>query len=271
MFCLKLVSALLLLFSISYSAINENYITFIEGQGIDLSQSTTITLSSSCIGLNCPVDSTVYKRADIDLAYFPTSLWDDFLCGCGGVIYSLLSKDTMWYVKKTIDFNTNTPLKLSDTSQFESLANPDNGYLSQAQCPYFQNPCPSYCGEWTQPLSHWFIGRTKESKYFMFRFVDNKTIYDSLTGSTHEQTKIHCLLQNDGTLDFVGAKITSVLHKNKTYNRSSDNKNRLFLITGGRSKKTPSGVIYNLQGRKLDIPSGAMECKNIPRLIISSQ
>lgn len=271
MFCLKLISALLLLFSITFSAIIENYITFIEGQGIDFSQGTTITLSSGCINLNCPVDSTVYKNADFDLVYFPVIMWDDFDCGCGGTVYSLLSKDTMWYVKKTDDFNTNTPLNFSDTDQFECLAKSYNNYLSQADCIDFQNPCPSYCGEWTQPYSHWFIGRTKESKFFMFQFVDRMTVYDSLTKSIHEQTKIHCLLQDDGSLDFVGAKITSVFNKNEKFNRSSGNKKGLFLISGSRSTKIPSGAIYNLQGRKMNISSDAMKSRMVPRVIISNQ
>lgn len=253
--------------SLAHSAVIENDISFVDGQGIVLSQNKAITLCNACSFQNCPIDSVVHKNSDIDFAYFATGFWDDLLGGCGGTIYSVLSKDTVWLAKKPDIINKEKIIKLSDTTLFERITEVRTSDLTEIACPDFLNPCGSWYKSWTPSPVEWYIGRTNESQYFLFRFISNYSIYDSTIDFTHSQATIHYILQTDGSLNF--NQISKVIHNNPSVHTNYKKETGAFLTFG----KYPhdAGAVFDIQGRRIKMPLNELKNGKMPaKLYINS-
>jgi hypothetical protein len=183
--------------------------------------------------------------------FFPTMFWDDFQCGCGGQTFSLLSKDTIWNLSNPDNLNLNILLPINDTLQFKTQTFNYNGYISCAYCPSFTNPCPLCYSNWTPPKVKWFLGKTNEHKYFLFKYVSSNPVKDSLSQKSYLVTKIHYIVQTDGSLDFSGANVTAVkkVWTNQHFNKS----NKQIITTKINGYFSPNDKVYDIRGQRVKI------------------
>jgi hypothetical protein len=180
--------------------------------GLDISKAAAVPASTDCDSQpTSPQGACVLPRCQSsDLFFRQTGLWDDFKAGCGGSILAIVSYDTIWELKKPQEMDFTRPLVLSDTSLFSyaprNHASPCSTW--QVQCPYFENICsrPS----WSMPAPVWYLAKTREGAWFIFRFSNRQSSRDSAGILDGEVVTVKAILQTDGSLNFRNAAVAAL-------------------------------------------------------------
>ena len=194
-------------------------------------------------------DSCPNSRCDTsDFRFVETGVWDDFDSGCSGGIFSMKSIDTIRKLKTPSAIDFSKPLVIYDTSQFPLV---DGRSPWHVDCPYFANPCPKR--SWSLPSPVWYLGKTHEKNYFLFRFVSRQTIRQG--ERNREFASISYILQTDGSLNFKDAPV-AVLNSERQA-RASHNQGTPLLT---KQFGTPSNIqrydrVYDVCGRLLNASS----------------
>jgi hypothetical protein len=262
---LKTNLAIILSITLSHAALIQKEMEFSPGQGIDVSANTIQTLTTSgAFSTEMPSNCADLNKGSVDLSFFHFGFWDDFTCGCGGEMLSLVSNDTIRYITNLSAFDVSKPLNINDTTLFKIPTvferTKCNGWT--APCPYFQNPCPvcktGPASNWTPPPSVWYLTRTDEGNYVLFRFT-----------ARSPKAAISYVLQTDGSLNFKGA--TAALTRPAANLMHSSSKTYITKI--GPLSKVPGGArAYDIRGRAIHSSSQASAQPNrAPMLYIIQQ
>jgi hypothetical protein len=208
----KIVLTGLQMATLCSGALVQNEINLFEGRGVDISTNTTKTLTDSCPSrcaayLNC----AQLKSNDFDLSFFSIGATEDFECRkCGSPfeLFQIISKDTIREMKKISSIDLTKPLNFSDTAFFSipyTFPQPMACSLWTAPIPECEKPCPCYVN-WTARRI-WYLGRTHEGNYFLFRACSKIGVYDSLGKKSLPVATITTIVQTDGSLNFKDALV----------------------------------------------------------------
>jgi hypothetical protein len=213
--------------------------------GIDVSKNKTIDFFIDCpeatgFSIGLPCDSS-------DLYCSRGAFWDDFDDGCGGQQMGLQSRETIRELKNVSAVDFSRPLSITDTALFP--------LVTIVGCPYFVNPYstanwPDVSYKWAPPPLIWYLSKTKEGNYYLFRFIDRQPYYGATCAT------ISYILQTDGSLNFKGAGIVAVNSVNRagpSQSAMAAPRQRRF---GAPSLIRPGEKLFDVRGRMFQAPPG---------------
>jgi hypothetical protein len=246
----KAILAGMLTVSLCSGALVKKTINLSEDGGIDIEKNKTTNLALDCVsGPVSPVGTCHRRDCDSsDLFFENTGFWDNFAEGCGGTILSIQSNDTLRELKNFTAIDFNNPLPVTDTSLFVNVRRDSSRCTTwTVQCPYFENPCPPL--PWSAPLPTWYIGKTNEGNYFLFKFYNRGIVHEAVTGESREVVTMYYILQTDGSLNFRDAPAAVLNSERQTHPSDKYSGPALEKRFGIPSAVQRCDKIYDVRGR----------------------
>jgi hypothetical protein len=181
-------------------------------------------------------------------------MWDNFDCGCGGSVYGVTSSQPIYTIFTQSISIFRAPLDTMDSTMSEK----GNGRSSR-YCPLWSATQPELsggvCGTCIYPTTpertYWFLSKTHKNHYFLFRY-DKKNTSTENTQQSKPNAKIICLIQTDGSLDFSKAFKSPVINSREKRNHIINQQNSAIRKVLASEIASQNGIVYNIQGKKIN-------------------
>lgn len=267
------------LFSVSICSaeiITRSFVLY-ENHSLDIEGNATRLIIKDNLPANKMNDSIVKIQCSdntaIDLVYRALGYWDNLECECGGKYYGVTSKHPIYTIKTQSTAIFANPLDTADTNSLNENDNTINYKICKPWSAIRPERSTGMCGVCTLSVSHppifWYLSKTHKNHYFLFSYDTTSEIED-LTIQSKTTAKIICIIQTDGSLDFSKAfkspAIDSSGKRNHTINKPYSAIRKVFTSEIASQK----GVLYNLQGKRVDNSVARKAHENAFRLFIIS-